>query len=1125
GVVGPNGCGKSNLVEALRWVMGESSYKNMRASGMDDVIFSGSGTRPARNTAEVTLFLDNTGRTAPLAFNASDELQVSRRIERESGSVYRINGKEARAKDVQLLFADQSTGARSPSMVGQGRIGELIQAKPQARRALLEEAAGISGLHSRRHEAELRLKAAEANLERLEDVVAELTTQVESLKRQARQAQRFKALSADIRQNDALLLHLRWSHAKAQALEEQVALDEAMNRVAQRAAAQMESAKEQAVGAHHLPKLREAAAAAGAAVARMTVAKTQLEEEAARLRARQEELARRLEQLAADLQRENQIGDDNGAALNKLAEEEEALRGEDDAQGEREREAEAALAADLAALQHMEAALATAAAKQAEAAALHKQAERTLLEARDRASRLKRQAGEIEKDQQALAAKLVALPDLQACATSVEAAVAAAAAAESAHAEAEASVTQARQKESAASLALAETKASCGRLETEAQTLHAVVHAGSGGLWSSVLDDIMVEPGFEAALGAAFGEDLDLPLDVEAPAHWGEALPSHADPALPAGAEPLARYIQAPAQLHRRLAQIGLVSHGDGAALQPRLAVGQQLVTRDGALWRWDGFRAAADAPTPAAQRLAQKNRLAELEREIAMARSVVEGATRQAQAASETHRQAAERERQGRIAVKQAQAELGQAREALSRAERASGELSVRQASLSEAASRLAESLGEADRDVRHAETTLAAAPDLKRLADAFARISEQAAKARTLHGDRRAAFETLKRAAEMRRQRLAGIAAERGSWLKRGEDAQRHRAVLLARQEEARAESAQLAEAPDDLEQKRKALLSEIAVAEKARQQARSTLQAAEKRQSELDREATAALAALAEAREVRGRIEERLAAADDRRDEIERRITTILNVQPHRVLEHAGLANDANLPPEAEVQQRLERLKTERERLGAVNLRADKEQQEKAERLQSIVSERDDVVEAIRMLRGAISSLNREGRERLLAAFDLVNVEFQRLFSHLFGGGTAELQLIESDDPLEAGLEILARPPGKKPQTMTLLSGGEQALTAMALIFAVFLTNPAPICVLDEVDAPLDDHNVERFCNLMDQMVASTETRFIVITHNPITMARMNRLFGVTMVEQGVSQLVSVDLEAAEQLREAS
>jgi chromosome segregation protein len=279
------------------------------------------------------------------------------------------------------------------------------------------------------------------------------------------------------------------------------------------------------------------------------------------------------------------------------------------------------------------------------------------------------------------------------------------------------------------------------------------------------------------------------------------------------------------------------------------------------------------------------------------------------------------------------------------------------------------------------------------------------------------------------------------------------------------------------------------------------------------------------LAESREARARAEERLTAADDRRRDAEARIQEALGTPPHLVNQHPGPRPDDPLPDAEEIERRLEKLRIERERLGAVNLRAEEEQKELSERLETIVSEREDIIEAIRKLRQAIQSLNREGRERLLEAFGVVNAHFQKLFTSLFGGGTAELQLVESEDPLEAGLEILARPPGKKPQTMTLLSGGEQALTAMALIFAVFLTNPAPICVLDEVDAPLDDHNVERFCNLMDEMSKSTETRFVVITHNPITMARMDRLFGVTMAEQGISQLVSVDLQTAEQMREAS
>ncbi|ESW65307.1 hypothetical protein X771_23165, partial [Mesorhizobium sp. LSJC277A00] len=367
--------------------------------------------------------------------------------------------------------------------------------------------------------------------------------------------------------------------------------------------------------------------------------------------------------------------------------------------------------------------------------------------------------------------------------------------------------------------------------------------------------------------------------------------------------------------------------------------------------------------------------------------------------------------------------------------------------------------------------------------------------------------------------------IGAERSNWLQRAENASTQIASLGERRAEAEAERETLADAPDEIDARRRALLSQLTEAETLRKAAADRLQEAENKQAELDKAATAAIQSLADSRETRVRAEERLTAADERRLEVEARIQETLNTPPHLVIRHTGLEADSPMPEMAEIERQLDRLKVERERLGAVNLRAEEEQKELSDRLEAIVSEREDIIEAIRKLRQAIQSLNREGRERLLAAFEVVNGHFQRLFSHLFGGGTAELQLIESDDPLEAGLEILARPPGKKPQTMTLLSGGEQALTAMSLIFAVFLTNPAPICVLDEVDAPLDDHNVERFCNLMDEMAATTETRFVIITHNPITMARMNRLFGVTMAEQGVSQLVSVDLQAAEAMREAS
>ena len=1118
GVVGPNGCGKSNLVEALRWVMGENSYKNMRASGMDDVIFSGSATRPARNTAEVTLFLDNSDRTAPAAYNDADELQVSRRIERESGSVYRINGKEARAKDVQLLFADQSTGARSPSMVGQGRIGELIQAKPQARRALLEEAAGISGLHTRRHEAELRLRAAETNLERLDDVVGELGSQIESLKRQARQANRFKALSADIRRAEAALLHLRWSQAKVQEGEAQSALAQATSAVGDMAQAQMNAAKAQAVGAHKLPELREAEAKAAAALQRLSIARTQLDEEGERLRARRAELIKRLEQLSADIAREEEMMRENADILARLDDEEQELIASAEESGERDQELHALFEEAEVRLQDSENALSRVTAERAEAAAERAQIERALKETRDRRDRLAVQMEAIEREIASVAEQIGGLFDpaekrivVDRCAEAL--------------ASAEELVASAREAEAASRQPLSEARTELNRIETEAQTLARILNAGETGQFPPVVEELRVEKGFEVALGAALGEDLDAASDEHAPVYWAYNPAANADPALPEGVTPLDRLVEGPQQLRRRLAQVGVVSDSEGKRLQAMLRPGQRLVSQAGALWRWDGYTASADAPTPAAQRLAQKNRLAELEQEAIAARKRAEQAEQDVQRTEAGVREAVEQERVARDQWRANQRKLDEAREALAAAERAAGQLATRRAGLEDSKAHLEENLEEAQIRVTEAEDRLGEMPDMDAIGERLAALGSEVMSDRTALAEARAAYEGLRREADARKRRLEMITLERRNWKSRAENADRHIAALNDRRAETADEAEALAEAPDEIENRRRALLNELSQADALRKQAGDILAEAEAAQAELDKMATLAIQQLAASREQRARAEERLAAAEERRKDAEARIAEALNCPPHEAIRQTGLRPDEALPDPDQLERQLERLKIERERLGAVNLRADEEQEELSGRLDTIVSEREDVIEAIKKLRQAIQSLNREGRERLLAAFDVVNVQFQRLFTHLFGGGTAELQLIESDDPLEAGLEILARPPGKKPQTMTLLSGGEQALTAMALIFAVFLTNPAPICVLDEVDAPLDDHNVERYCNLMDEMAASTETRFVVITHNPITMARMNRLFGVTMGEQGVSQLVSVDLQTAEQLREAS
>jgi len=1104
--------------------MGENSYKNMRASSMDDVIFSGSGSRPSRNTAEVTLFLDNQDRTAPAAFNDADELQVSRRIEREAGSVYRINGKDVRAKDVQLLFADASTGARSPSMIGQGRIGELISAKPQARRALLEEAAGISGLHSRRHEAELRLKAAETNLERLDDVISQFDAQLESLKRQARQANRYRSVSGDIRKTEATLFYLRWKAAMEATREAETQLAAATMNVGHKGEAQANAAKEQAIIAHRLPELRDAEARAAAALQRLTLARNQIDQEAQRIASRQKELERRLGQLGEDLTREQQMIIENSDILSHLDKEEQLLVEEATNSDVNEAQAKDKLESSAATLGEGEKQQESLTSETASISAARNQLQRTINDSSARRERLAGQIDNVAKDLESISSEIARTAGTDEKQQRIDSLQADATAAETAVIEAEKAALAARSSEEQVRAPLSAARAELGRIETEARTLASVLNAGATDLFPAVVEKITVSKGFEAALGAALGEDLDVSVDSAAPAYWGGQSAPFEDAPLPQGVGTLASRVSGPKELDRRLAQIGVVTREDGTLLQSQLKPGQRLVSIEGDLWRWDGFCASAEAPTPAAQRLAQKNRLAELDAAAIAATSVL----RQAEALSETAKSTlagtVEKERMAREKARQLQHQLGEARQELVKAERAVSELSNRRSALEEAKVRLQSSLDEAGDVHKEATTALAATPDITELEEKLAGLRLDVTTKRAAFAEAKAIYDGLAREKALRSQRLEAIGRERRSWVERATNAEKQIAILHERQVEAERESQEMRDAPDELDERRRVLMAQISEAEKLRKDAADLLAVTEADLAKADQASTTALHELSEAREASARAEERLGAARERRSEIEARIREELECEPHMVAKLAELNENASLPEIDTVERMLDKLKGERERLGAVNLRAEIEQTEIAEQRDTLVGESEDLIEAIRRLRQGIQSLNAEGRERLLTAFDEVNEQFQRLFTHLFGGGTAELQLVESDDPLDAGLEILARPPGKKPQTMTLLSGGEQALTAMALIFAVFLTNPAPICVLDEVDAPLDDHNVERFCNLMDQMSESTKTRFMIITHNPITMARMNRLFGVTMAERGVSQLVSVDLETAESFRES-
>nr|WP_314261777.1 AAA family ATPase [uncultured Devosia sp.] len=1124
GIVGPNGCGKSNLVEAMRWVMGESSYKAMRASGMDDVIFSGSGNRPARNSAEVTLVLDNSDRTAPAALNTADVLEVTRRIEREQGSVYRVNGKEVRARDVQLLFADASTGAHSPAMVRQGQIGELIAAKPTARRALLEEAAGISGLHSRRHEAELRLRAAEANLERVDDIIAQVETQLETLKRQARLATRYRSLSGDIRRAEATLFHIRWVAARFAEKEAEASQASLVRQLADATHLEFQAQKKLDAAEASLQPLRERESVTGAVLQRYTILAEQLAEESHRASQRRAELEDRIRQLVADGTRERQLVAEAQTTLAAYVDEqtilaEEAEAAQDDFDSARN-EAEAARAAVATA----EADARAAADALSQLRARHSQAARAAQDAATRIQRLTGEMSQVEVEARAVTAQLDADETLSLKRAALAEAQEAASVAEEGAVEAEEDATVAQDMLDAARPRLAEIEAALNRLEAEAATLGKMLNVGAS-LWPAIVDELKVAPGYETALGAALGDDLDASSDAGAPMHWSVPVDHSDDAALPQAAEPLSRYVTGSALLKRRLDQIGLIHAADGPGLMHALKPGQRLVTLDGALWRWDGFIAAADAPSAAAQRLAQRNRLSELDEEIARSKGERNGQKREVDALAVALDAARQAERNRRDAWRAAQHGIGAAQAEVDTAQRAIGDLTTRQSALEEARARLTTSLAEADAARSEAERALtdAGTEDEAALLAESSQFVLTTARDKADHARLRLGnFET---AARMRESRLGQLGRDSQSWQRRRDGALEQLATLEQRSAEVAAQLETVSETPDGFAARRQQLEDQIEQAREDHKASSDSLNVAQTGWRDADRALKTASDALANARIELTRIEERAKGFIAQRQQIERQIEETLNIPASKTLEASGIRAEEALPAENTVEQKVDRLKAERERLGGVNLSAEKEAVEVQEKLDLMVNDKNDLIEAIAKLRTGIASLNREGRLRLNEAFGKVNAHFQELFTTLFGGGTAELSFVESDDPLEAGLEIIARPPGKKPQTMTLLSGGEQALTAMSLIFAVFLTNPAPICVLDEVDAPLDDANVERFCNLLESMRQRTNTRFMVITHNPITMSRVDRLFGVTMAERGVSQLVSVDLQTAESFREAS
>ncbi len=1106
GVVGPNGCGKSNLLEAVRWVMGSASAKSMRAEDMDDVIFAGSAGRPAREHAEVTLVLNDAADAAGGVFAGADTLEVTRRIRRGLGSTYRINGKEVRAKDVQLLFADAATGANSPALVRQGQVSDLIAAKPENRRRIIEEAAGIAGLHARRHEADLKLRSAETNLSRLDEILAEIDAQAASLRKQARQAERYRTLAETMRQTEALLLHRRWSEAREAAAASAEDLRAAERLVAESAARASEAQRAAETAREALPALREEEAIAGAILRRLEGVRVGLERdladaEAALARADADALRAREDAARSEAQIL-----DSDAAMTRLAAERAEL-GED-------------TVSDLETLQ-ASAVEADAARAEADALLEARASERAAAAARADALRQAADAARTRLDRakarrEAVNAQHAALPDLDTLARERAEALTAARAAQeesAAHRKALAALEEAlKHRESAdekAWSALRAADSTMREIEAEIRGLDKLTPPEAA-KFPPVLAALDVADGYERALAAALGDDLEAALHEEAPLRWAGAKPRAIT--WPDGVEPLAHHVKAPPALAARLALCGVVE--DGAALIAGLGPGVRLVSKAGALWRWDGFVRRADAALPSAARLEHKNRLRAARKELSAAKTRCDAA-KTAHESARAARQQAEtalrdaRAQAPRLAARAAQAAQNEERlgAMLTRAEERRAELDAMRA--------------QAELEAQEAEAAFAAHADdsAPALID-LAPLRADAERARTEAARARAALEGAKREAAAKAARRAAITHEEAQWKARAEAAQ---ALLNAAEKAAEAAHAARTEAIEKPEAARAALakLGEEADAAEARRKSASDEAArGETAAREADAAARAAEGAHAAAREARASAQARGESAAQRLADIAAQAHEATGRAPEDLIGLAGALITAPLAraPLADLEKRLDRLRAERDAGGPVNLRAEEELAETEARASSLRAERDDVAQGVAKLRGAITRLNNEGRARLMKAFEIVDANFAKLFATLFEGGQAALKLTESGDPLAAGLEIFAQPPGKKLSALSLMSGGEQALTATALIFAVFLANPAPLCVLDEVDAPLDDANVDRFCRLLDEMRRLTATRFMVITHNPVTMSRMDRLYGVTMPEQGVSQLVSVDLGAA-------
>ena len=1114
GVVGPNGCGKSNIVEAIKWIMGENSARQMRGDGMDDVIFSGTNERPSRNFAEVSIKLDNSEKKAPAIFNHYDEIEITRKIEREKGSVYRVNGKQVRARDIQLIFADNGTGARSSGIVGQGRIAQIIDSNPEDRRVILEEAANIKGLHSRRHEAELKLKGASDNLDRLSDIEQTYKEQLIELEKQGRKAARYRSVGERIRKAEATLFFNLMNNAKKEANDLDIQLKNANENVSQGQIKVAEHTKSQLHLANKIPDLKKDEAEKAAILQTLNITKIKLDEEKSSAQNALQNIKNQINLINNDIARESEIKEDAKKSLSNLLTEEKNLK-EDSENFSTKITKATDLVKKLRSISD---------AADDKLSTITSEIYSIKSDKSDLEKRIKNLKQKIEVTQNQLAnfnieddknrfkldkEKIINLKKL---------------------------IQENNQLNDGYNVELEKLEKLETRLVEEKNTavfefnkVNLEFDSLSTLLGRDTLDSNTLEKtigninNLEEAIGSVLGETLLAPIlsddqSTENATYWRDDFKTISTASLPESVIPIVTKITKSSILDTALKGVGIVDNKEIAfKLQKELTFGQALTTPSGGLWRWDGFVQPQGVQNSYSERLQQIARLRLLQNKLP--------SLKEKQSLSEKRLEECFNN------IKKYKDDLANLQVKLSSLISESNELELQNTKVESkllSSEALIKELKNTERmsleELSELEKEFNNSLNLPSLLAEELKVRNNADQSRNELTDAMAAEQQIKSEESFKSRNLIQLGHQKENWKVREEEAKTRLISLEERLKASQDEKNRLSTLPESFEKKEAELNTKIEEAISNRNIAADQLVKNETSLNDADKLVREAEKAVSTLREEMIKIEALLNLSKAKIQNIEDRVFEKLKIKSTELNKFINTKEEDQPIKSIEILEKtLQRLLNERETLGAVNLRAEDEMNEMLNKIEVMSKERVDLEEAIAKLRSGIFELNKEGRQRLKESFEEVNENFKQLFQKLFGGGNAELRLVGNEDPLQAGLEVLASPPGKKMQLLSLLSGGEQALTAISLIFSVFLCNPAPICILDEVDAPLDDTNVGRFCDLLNQIVDETNTYFMVITHHRLTMAKMDRLFGVTMEQKGISKLVSVDLEQASRIRD--